>query len=88
MKYSKMAFVKAILHGCADSYFIDDKGRVRTRTATVAYNRVIVRDGLSRTKYSIPGFMYMLAKTMGVPPTYDSVLNGLSTFANVLAEGR
>ena len=88
MKYSKMAFVKAILHGCADSYFIDDKGRVRTRTATVAYNRVIVRDGLSRTKYSIPGFMYMLAKTMGVPPTYDDVLNGLSTCANVLAEGR
>ena len=88
MKYSKMAFVKAILHGCADSYFIDDKGRVRTRTATVAYNRVIVRDGLSRTKYSIPGFMYMLAENMGVPPTYDDVLNGLSTFANVLAEGR
>ena len=88
MKYSKECFVKAILHGCADSYFIDDKGRVRTRTATVAYNRVIVRDGLSRTKYSIPGFMYMLAKTMGVPPTYDDVLNGLSTFANVLAEGR
>ena len=88
MKYSKMAFVKAILHGCADSYFIDDKGRVRTRTATVAYNRVIVRDGLSRTKYSIPGFMYMLARTMGVPPTYDDVLNGLSTFVNVLAEGR
>ena len=88
MKYSKMAFVKAILHGCVDSYFIDDKGRVRTRTATVAYNRVIVRDGLSRTKYSIPGFMYMLAKTMGVPPTYYDVLNGLSTSANVLAEGR
>ena len=88
MKYSKMAFVKAILHGCVDSYFIDDKGRVRTRTATVAYNRVIVRDGLSRTKYSIPGFMYMLARIMGVPPTYDDVLNGLSTFTNVLAEGR
>lgn len=86
MKYSKMAFVKAIMHGCADSYFIDDKGRVRTRTATVAYNRVIVRDGKSRTKYSIPGFMYMLAKTMGVPPTYDNVVHGLNTYANVLAE--
>lgn len=86
MKYSKLSFVKAILHGCADSYFIDDKGRVRTRTATVAYNRVIVRDGLSRTKYSIPGFMYMLADVMGVPPTYDSVVNGLNTYANVLAE--
>lgn len=86
MKYSKMAFVKAILHGCADSYFIDDKGRVRTRTATVAYNRVIVRDGKSRTKYSIPGFMYTLADVMGVPPTYDSVVHGLNTYANVLAE--
>ena len=88
MKYSKLSFVKAILHGCADSYFIDSKGKIRTRTATVAYNRVIVRDGLSRTKYSIPGFMYMLAKTMGVPPTYDSVVRGLDTYANVLAEGR
>lgn len=39
MKYSKEAFVKAILHGCVDSYF-------------------------------------------------DNVLNGLSTFVNVLAEGR
>ena len=88
MKYSKEAFVKAILHGCADSYFVDDNGHVRTRTATVAYNRVIVRDGKSRTKYSIPGFMYMLAGIMGVKPTYDNVLNGLCTFTNVLAEGR
>lgn len=88
MKYSKMAFVKAILHGCADSYFIDEKGRVRTRTATIVYNRVIVRDGRSRTRYSIPGFMYMLAGIMGVPPTYDSVVHGLDTYANVLAEGR
>lgn len=86
MKYSKMAFVKAILHGCADSYFIDSNGNVRTRTATVNYDRVIVRDGKSRTKYSISGFMYMLARTMGVQPTYDDVLNGLNTHANVLAE--
>lgn len=88
MKYSKEAFVKAILHGCVDSYFIDDNGHVRTRTATIAYNRVIVRDGKSRTKYSIPGFMYMLAGIMGVKPTYDNVLNGLCTFVNVLAERR
>nr|DAG80559.1 MAG TPA: hypothetical protein [Caudoviricetes sp.] len=88
MKYSKEVFVKAILHGCADSYFIDNNGKVRTRTATVACNRVIVRDGLSRTKYSIPGFMYTLARIMGVPPTYDSVVHGLDTYANVLAEGR
>lgn len=86
MKYSKECFIKAILHGCADSYFIDKSGNVRTRTATVAYNRVIVRDGKSRTKYSIPGFMYMLARTMGVQPTYDDVLNGFDTHANVLAE--
>lgn len=88
MKYSKEAFVKTILHGCVDSYFIDDNGHIRTITATIAYNRVIVRDGKSRTKYSIPGFMYMLAGIMGVKPTYDNVLNGLSTFVNVLAEGR
>lgn len=86
MKYSKLSFVKAIMHGCADSYFIDNNGKVRTRTATVAYNRVIVRDGRSRTRYSIPGFMYMLADVMGVPPTYDSVVHGLNTYANVLAE--
>lgn len=88
MKYSKEVFVKAILHGCADSYFIDNNGKVRTRTATVACNRVIVRDGRSRTKYSIPGFMHMLAGVMGVPPTYDSVVRGFDTCANVLAEGR
>ena len=88
MKYSKEAFIKAILHGCVDSYFIDDNGHIRTRTATIAYNRVIVRDGKSRTKYSIHGFMYMLAGIMGVQPTYDNVLNGLATFTNVLAGGR
>lgn len=86
MKYSKECFIKAILHGCADSYFIDSNGNVRTRTATVAYNRVIVRDGKSRTKYSIPSFMTLLARTMGVPPTYDSVTSGFDTHANVLAE--
>ena len=86
MKYSKECFVKAILHGCADSYFIDSNGNIRTRTATVAYNRVIVRDGKSRTKYSIPAFMHMLARTMNVQPTYDSVTNGFDTHANVLAE--
>lgn len=86
MKYSKECFVKAILHGCADSYFIDSNGNVRTRTATVAYNRVIVRDGKSRTKYSIPAFMYMLARAMGVQPTYDNVTSGFNTHANVLAE--
>lgn len=86
MKYSKECFVKAILHGCADSYFIDNNGNVRTRTATVAYNRVIVRDGKSRTKYSIPAFMHMIAGVMGVQPTYDSVTSGFDTHANVLAE--
>ena len=86
MKYSKLSFVKAILHGCADSYFVDPSGNVRTRTATVAYNCVIVRDGKSRTKYSIPAFMHMLARVMGVQPTYDSVTNGFDTHANVLAE--
>lgn len=86
MKYSKECFVKAILHGCADSYFVDSNGNVRTRTATVAYNRVIVRDGKSRTKYPIPAFMHMLARVMGVQPTYDSVTNGFDTHTNVLAE--
>ena len=86
MKYSKMAFIKAILHGCADSYFIDNSGNVRTRTATVNHGRVIVRDGRSRTRYSIPGFMHMLAGTMGVEPTYDEVTSGFNTHANVLAE--
>lgn len=86
MKYSKMAFVKAILHGCTDSYFIDSNGNVRTKTATVNHDRVIVRDGKSRTIYSISGFMYMLARIMSVQPTYDDVLNGLNTHANVLAE--
>ena len=86
MKYSKECFVKAILHGCADSYFVDSNGNVRTRTATVAYNRVIVRDGKSRTKYSIPAFMHLLAGVMGVQPTYDNVTSRLYTHANVLAE--
>ena len=86
MKYSKECFVKAILHGCADSYFIDGSGNVCTRTATVAYNRVIVRDGKSRTKYSIPAFMHLLAGVMGVQPTYDNVTSGFDTHANVLAE--
>ena len=86
MKYSKECFVKAILHGCADSYFVDFNGNVRTRTATVAYNRVIVRDGKSRTKYSIHAFMHMLARLMGVQPTYDNVTSGFDTHANVLAE--
>lgn len=86
MKYSKECFIKAILHGCADSYFIDEKGNVRTRTATVAYNRVIVRDGKSRTKYSIPAFMHMIAGVMGVQPTYEDVTSGFDTHVNVLAE--
>lgn len=86
MKYSKECFIKAILHGCADSYFIDESGNVRTRTATVAYNRVIVRDGKSRTKYSIPAFMHLLAGVMGVQPTYYDVTNGFDTNANVLAK--
>ncbi len=89
MKKAKEAFVKAILHGCADSYFIDKKGNIRTRTATVAFNRVVVRDGNTRTKYSVPGFMFMLARIMGVEPTYDNVVLGLDSTPNVLAvEGR
>ena len=86
MKTSKMAFVKSILHGCADSYFIDKNGNVRTRTATVSFGRVIVRDGNTRTKYSIPTFMHMLAHIMNVEPTYDNVVMGFNTYANVLAE--
>lgn len=85
MKYSKESFVKAILHGRADSYFMDRNGKIRTRTATVAYNRVIVRDGRSRTRYSIPGFMHVLARIMGVQPTYDDVVQGMETIPNVLA---
>lgn len=86
MKHSKEAFVKAILHGCADSYFIDKSGNVRTRTATVAFGRVVVKDGNTRAKYSIPAFMHMLARVMNVEPTYYNVVMGFNTFANVLAE--
>lgn len=85
MKYSKEAFMKAIVHGCADSYWIDKKGNVRTRTATVVYGTVIVRDGKTRKKYSLNTFMKLLANKMGVKPTYDYVLLGLSMYANVLA---
>lgn len=89
MKSGKRRFEVAILHGCADSYFIDKKGNIRTRTATVAFNRVIVRDGKTRTKYSVPGFMFTLARIMGVEPTYDDVVMGLNNHPNVLAvEGR
>lgn len=89
MKKAKERFIKAILHGCADSYFVDRKGNIRTRTATVAFNRVVVRDGNTRTRYSVPGFMFTLARIMGVEPTYDNVVLGLDNTPNVLAvEGR
>jgi len=86
MKYSKEAFMKAIVHGCADSYFIDKKGNVRTRTATIKYGMVIVRDGEKKARFTVEGFMRVLARIMNTKPTYDYVLLGLANTANVLAE--
>lgn len=86
MKKSKEAFIKAILHGLVDSYYIDKYGNVRTKHATVKYGTVVVRDGAFRKKFTVNQFMCYLARIMRVNPTYDNVRLGLDSCANVLAE--